>query len=233
MDKKLAACLLAAMVFGSLGSAAPSLAQLPQLPPAPPAPPASPPASPAPSVPTEPADPEPSSPETSTPEISNPDTNPTYIRPQVSCPEDFTTLSTLLVRDIPSYTNRILQSTVADIPSAYRPAYVIIASQPERTPLDVRDWVYTTSPEKGESLQQLFFTTLERQYSDLEASSLNHFHWLFLAPSDEGWEMVFMFSAIDAENEVMLPPRDSSQGSVGQAVKRWLTDCKAAAISVE
>lgn len=228
MDKTLVVYWLAAVLFGSLGSAAPSLAQLPQLPPAPPAPPASPPATPAPSVPTVPADPE-----TFTPEIYTPDTNPTYIRSQVSCPKDFATLSALLVRDIPSYTNRILQSTVADIPTAYRPAYVIIASQPERTPLDVKDWVYTTSPEKGESLQQLFFTTLERQYSGLEASSLNHFHWLFLAPSAEGWEMVFMFSAIDAENEVMLPPRDSSQGSVGQAVQRWLTDCKAEAISVE
>ncbi|MBE9070641.1 hypothetical protein IQ260_28785, partial [Leptolyngbya cf. ectocarpi LEGE 11479] len=112
-------------------------------------------------------------------------------------------------------------------------AYVITASQPERTPLDVKDLVYTTSLENGEPLQQLFFTTLERQYSDLDATSLSHFHWLFLAPSDEGWEMVFMFSAIDAENEVMLPPRDSSQGSVGQAVQRWLTDCKAEAIAVE
>ncbi|MEM7797371.1 MAG: hypothetical protein AAF579_23310, partial [Cyanobacteria bacterium P01_C01_bin.118] len=76
---------------------------------------------------------------------------------------------------------------------------------------------------------QVFFTTLERQYSGLEATSLNHFHWLFLAPSDEGWEMVFMFSAVEAAG-VQVPPRDSSQGSVGQAVRTWLRDCRANAV---
>lgn len=235
MANKLAVCLIAAMGLGSLGSALPSLAQLPQLPPAPPAPPASSPSSPVPPTPAVPSAPETSSPETSSPDPSSPSefTNPAYIRPQATCPQDFTALSALLVRDIPGYTNRILQSSVADIPTAYRPAYVITANQPERTPLDVRDLVYTTRTDSGESMQQLFFTTLERQYSALEASSLSHFHWLFLAPGDEGWEMVFMFSAIDAENEVMLPPRDSSQGSVGQAVRRWLRDCRVNAVLVE
>ena len=164
---------------------------------------------------------------------SPPDPDSTFIRPQTSCPQDFDTLTTLLVRDIPSYTNRILQSSVADIPSAYRPAYVIAANHPERAPLEIKDRVYTTDSSDSEPLRQLFFTTLERQYSGLETISISHFHWLFLAPTDYGWEMVFMFSAIEAEDSIQIPPRDSSQGSVGQAVKRWLTDCKAEAISVE
>ncbi len=161
------------------------------------------------------------------------DSETVFIRPQVSCPADFDTVATLLVRDIPSYTNRILQSSVADIPSAYRPAYVITANQPELSPLDITDRVYTTSASSGEPLRQLFFTTLERQYTGLKASAINHFHWLFLSPDEDGWQMVFMFSAIEAENEVQLPPRDSSQGSVGQAVRRWLTDCHAQAIDPE
>ncbi|MEA5464020.1 hypothetical protein [Leptothoe sp. PORK10 BA2] len=212
----------------SLGYA-PSLAQLPplppQLPPAPPAPPA------IPSIPESPVtpDPAPSLPENS----STSDGAPTFIRPQTACTEDFNTLSTLLLRDIPSYTNRILQSSVADIPTGYRPAYVITASQPEKVPLDITDRVYTTDPEVGQPLKQLFFTTLERQYSGLNASSISHFHWLFLAPSEDGWEMVFMFSAIEAENGAQIPPRDSSQGSVGQAVQRWLVDCRANAIFPE
>ncbi len=207
-------------------SSSPSLAQLPELPPAPPAPPASPPetapsspGSPAPSVPTnEPDATEPEAPET------------TFIRPQATCPQDFDTLSNLLIRDIPSYTNRILQSSVADIPTAYRPAYVITASQPERVPLAIEDRVYTTLPDSGQQLRQLFFTTLERQYSGLEVASISHFHWLFLSPDENGWQMVFMFSAIDAEGDVQIPPRDSSYGSVGQAIQRWLRDCKAKAI---
>ncbi|NEZ64040.1 hypothetical protein D0962_14790 [Leptolyngbyaceae cyanobacterium CCMR0082] len=159
-----------------------------------------------------------------------PESDTPYIRPQASCPQDFAALSTLLIRDIPSYTNRILQSSVADIRSAYRPAYVITASQPDRVPLEIKDRVYTTLPDDGQDLQQLFFTTLERQYSESEAISISHFHWLFLAPDEAGWQMVFMFSAIEAEDENLLPPRDSSQGSVGQAVQRWLQDCQARAI---
>lgn len=209
-------------VLGSLMGTSSGLAQLPQLPPAPPAPPADPPVTP-PASPSSPPNADPSPTDTS---------SPTFIRPQVTCPEDFTTLSSLLIRDIPGYTNRVLQSRVADIKTEYRPAYVITASLPERTPLEIRDRVYTTDLEASESLEQLFFTTLERQYSDLEATSIEHFHWLFLAPNDEGWEMVFMFSTIAPDGEeALLPPRDSSQGSVGQAVQQWLRDCEAEAIS--
>lgn len=174
--------------------------------------------------------------ELSAPSASNEepeDSDPTFIRPQVSCPADFDTLTSLLVRDIPSYTNRILQSSVADIPDAYRPAYVITASRPELSPLDITDRVYTTGASSDELLRQLFFTTLERQYSGLDATAINHFHWLFLAPDDQGWRMVFMLSAIAADDEAQIPPRDSSQGSVGQAVQRWLRDCRAGAIFPE
>ncbi|NEQ49789.1 MAG: hypothetical protein F6K11_06590 [Leptolyngbya sp. SIO3F4] len=201
----------------TLGSSSFAMAQLPEAPPAPPA-------SPENSSPTPSSDP--------VPESS--DSEPNFLRPQTACPEDFETLSSLLIRDIPSYTNRILQSTVADISTAYRPAYVIAANNPERTPLNIDSQVYTTEPSRDESLRQLFFTTLERQYSNaLEETSINHFHWLFLVPSEDGWQMVFMFSAIEAEGEVQLPARDSSNGSVAQAIKRWLRDCRADAVLVE
>ena len=202
-------------------SSSSGLAQVLELPPAPPAPPAAP-ASDA--LPSSDADEAPGAVE---------DLETSFIRPQALCPDDFDTLSTLLVRDIPSYTNRILQSSVADISTAYRPAYVIIASQPDQVPLEIKDRVYTTQPDSIQQLQQLFFTTLERQYSGLEATSISHFHWLFLAPDEDGWQMVFMLSTIDAENEVLLPPRDSSQGSVGQAVQRWLEDCRSGAVFLE
>ena len=145
----------------TLGSS-PSLAQLPELPPAPAAPPAF-----------------PSPPSSPTPSEQSPSDSP-YLRPQAACPDDLATLSALLIRDIPGYTNRIIQSSVADIPTAYRPSYVITASFPERMPLEIRDRVYTTDADSGDLLEQVFFTTLERQYSGLEATSLSHFHWLFL-----------------------------------------------------
>lgn len=201
----------------------PSLAQLPELPPAPPAPPASPAETSPPASPSAPSAPAPEHPSPDSP----------YLRPQASCPQNFETLSDLLIRDIPSYTNRILQSSVADISTAYRPTYVITASRPERMPLEITDRVYTTPSDSSEDLHQLFFTTLERQYSGLDTVAIEHFHWLFLAPDENGWQMVFMFSAIEAEDGAQIPPRDSSQGSVGQAVRRWLTDCAADAVLVE
>ena len=100
-------------------------------------------------------------------------------------------------------------------------------------PLEIKDRVYTTLPDSSEQLQQLFFTTLERQYSGVDATAINHFHWLFLAPDERGWRMVFMFSAIAAADAAQIPPRDSSQGSIGQAVQRWLRDCRAQAIFPE
>lgn len=213
------------MVVGLCLSISPAMAQLPDLPP-----------------PTSPPPPTPESVPSPTPTPEEEDAIPIpdeiseaasdFIRAQSSCPQDFNVLSNLLVRDIPTYTNRILQSSVGDIPRAYRPTYVITASQPDQMPLEITDRVYTTQPDAGQDLYQLFFTTLERQYSGIDATSIQHFHWLFLVPSEAGWDMVFMFSAIGDE-ETMLPPRDSSYGSIGQAVQRWLKDCKAEAIFVE
>lgn len=218
------------MVLSIVLNSSPSLAQLPELPPAPPAPPASPPhVPPTPRVSPTPTQPIPSAP---TPNAAS-RAETTFIRPLTVCPQDFDTLSTLLIRDIPGYTNRVLQSSIADIPTGYRPSYIITASQPERMPLEIRDRIYTTSPAKDQSLHQLFFTTLERQYAGLETNSISHFHWLFLTPGEAGWHMVFMFSAIGADDKAQLPPRDSSQGSIGQAVQRWLRDCRADAIFPE
>ncbi|MEM6256235.1 MAG: hypothetical protein AAF821_25255 [Cyanobacteria bacterium P01_D01_bin.156] len=222
--------LLSGMLIGSiLFGNSPSLAQLLDLPPA--SPPAESPNPPTPpTLPTTDQAPETKEPETvEAIEISETG----FIREQTACPQDFDTLSNLLVRDIPSYTNRILQSSVGDIATAYRPAYVITASQPDQMPLEIRDRVYTTQADISQQTYQLFFTTLERQYSGLDATSIQHFHWLFLVPSDAGWQMAFMFSAIGDQESVLLPPRDSSQGSIGQAVQRWLKDCHANAVVIE
>ena len=219
------------ILFGTCLSISPAMAQLPELPPPTSPPPPAPATVPTPApIPEEEAIPA-STEEEPTPETMLEETSG-FIRNQAACPQEFDVLSNLLVRDIPTYTNRILQSSVGDIPTAYRPAYVITANQPERIPLDITDRVYTTQSDGSQSLYQLFFTTLERQYSGLDATSIQHFHWLFLVPSEAGWDMVFMFSAIGDE-ETMLPPRDSSYGSIGQAVQRWLKDCKAEAIFVE
>ncbi|MEO0868344.1 MAG: hypothetical protein AAFY17_07830, partial [Cyanobacteria bacterium J06642_11] len=106
-----------AILWGVLLGSVPSQAQLPELPPAAPPVPAS---SPVPAEDTTEAPAEdseaPDAPSEAIPAIDS-----GFIRTPAACPEDFEILSTLLVRDIPSYANRILQSSVGDIPNAYRP----------------------------------------------------------------------------------------------------------------
>lgn len=170
------------------------------------------------------------------------------IRSATTCPTDIETLTTLLIRDIPYYTNRVLQRTTAVLEDnntdeiselqilidrePYRPSFVLIAGRPELEPVDLNEYAFTTDSEAGGPVRQLFFTTLSRQYSGLKVNELQEYHWLFLTQAYEGWWLAFMYSAIDDVDtaRTFTPPRESSEGSVGQAVQLWLRDCRAGAI---
>ncbi len=170
------------------------------------------------------------------------------LRSRIICPADVSLLTDMLLRDIPSYTNRVLQRTVAILPwtdadrlrleeglfvrQPYRPSSVLIAGQANLTPIDLKDYTYTTSADAGGPLTQIFFTTLSRQYSGLRVDEVQEYHWLFLTPTTDGWRLAFMFSAIDDPETTPspLPPRESSRSSVGQAVQIWLRDCRAGAL---
>ncbi|MGB3765428.1 MAG: hypothetical protein WA947_02625 [Phormidesmis sp.] len=169
------------------------------------------------------------------------------LRPETACPKDVESLTAILIRDLPGYTNRVLQRTVAALPNndvdgraPYRPSYVLIAGRAEFEPIDLDDYTLTTESDAGGPLTQVFFTTLSRQYtglrvggaSPLETRQVQEYHWLFLTQATDGWRLAFMFSAIDdAQNtKAALPPRESSEGSVGKAVQLWLKDCRAGAI---
>ncbi|MGC1309886.1 MAG: hypothetical protein WA885_21885 [Phormidesmis sp.] len=161
------------------------------------------------------------------------------LRSPTACPETVEPLTALLIRDIPNYTNRVLQRTVAALPNdnvfgrePYRPSFVLIAGQLELAPLDLNEYTFTSDPEAGGPLTQVFFTTLSRQYFGLRDTQVQQYHWLFLTRAADGWRLAFMFSAIDDVEGVRspLPPRESSDGSVGQAVQLWLRDCRAGAI---
>jgi len=169
-----------------------------------------------------------------------------YLRSPIACPTDIETLTALILRDIPDYTNRVLQRTVAVIPNRninspssnsilnepYRPSFVLIAGRPDLEPIDLNEYAFTTDAAAGGPLTQVFFTTLSRQYSGLKVNEVQEYHWLFLAAAPDGWWLSFMFSAIDnADTERSpLPPRENSQGSVGKAIQLWLRDCRAGAI---
>ena len=72
---------------------------------------------------------------------------------------------------------------------------------------------------------------------------LQGFHWLFLTKTGTEWQLALMFSQIGtyprsrfaegstgSRDTPLTPPRESSQGILGQAIQTWLRDCNAGAI---
>ena len=59
-----------------------------------------------------------------------------------------------------------------------------------------------------------------------------NYHWLFLTKTSEGWKLVTVYSQLAALNpdDVPLPPIETSQGTIGQAIRLWLRDCQAGAL---
>ncbi len=90
----------------------------------------------------------------------------------------------------------------------------------------------TTSDTVLEQPIQVFFTTLEGQYSDGKMFELQNFHWLFLTKTDSGWRLALMYSRFSSSPSVKpaTPPQESSNGIMGQAIRVWLKDCNAGAV---
>jgi hypothetical protein len=155
----------------------------------------------------------------------------TFIRPKVQCPSQLETLIPLLLRDLPSYANRVSQRAYTDdYRTRERPGYVLLAGRPEYEPLTLEAGEYISASES--EVPQVFFTTLERQYFSEEAFRLQHYHWLFLTQTENGWRFVLMLSTVGdyPSDEPPTPPRDSSQGVIAQAIRLWLRDCQAGSI---
>ncbi|MEC4984082.1 MAG: hypothetical protein SAJ37_15375 [Oscillatoria sp. PMC 1068.18] len=157
-------------------------------------------------------------------------TNP-QLNNNPTCPTDVKILTEQMLKDLPSYANRVIQrarrlNREVDIFS-----YVILAGKAEFEPLTLGPGEYNTAPNAiaEDPPQQIFFTTLERQYTDKQAIETQHYHWLFLVQTNSGWRVVTIFSRLGSPSPERppLPPRETSKGVIGQAVKLWLRDCRA------
>jgi hypothetical protein len=110
---------------------------------------------------------------------------------------------------------------------------MLVAGRPEFTPLPLNLEEYSAASKSSASgVEQVFFTTLERQYIGNKAVELQEFHWLLLTKTQIGWRLVMMFSQIGSypAQQPISPPRDSSNGTVAQGVKTWLRDCQAGSV---
>lgn len=159
--------------------------------------------------------------------------NTTAAQPN-ACPEDLETLTALLMRDVPSYANRVMQRSRRLSRRGESFSYVVLAGRREFTPLPLSPSSYSSiTPTTDESPpQQVFFTTLERQYISGKAVESQLFHWLFLTKTTGGWRLALMFTQFGSpvRGRPPTPPQESSNGIVGQAVINWLRDCRAGVI---
>jgi hypothetical protein len=146
----------------------------------------------------------------------------------IACPADLEPLTALMLRDLPGYANRVNQRSQRQQEKLI--SYMIVAGKPEFEPLPLQN--YQHLPFDPDSANQVFFTTLERQYSSNQAFDLQSFYWLFLAQTKSGWRLARLYSQLASlhPGDAPLPPQEASDGVVGQAIQLWLRDCRAGAI---
>ncbi|MEH2164468.1 MAG: hypothetical protein V7K38_26320 [Nostoc sp.] len=148
--------------------------------------------------------------------------------------QNLETLTIQLLQDLPSYTNRASQRARRLSRSSDIYSYMLVAGRPEFTPLPLNLEKYSADASKNSTsgVEQVFFTTLERQYIGKKAIELQEFHWLLLTKTTTGWHLVMMFTQTGSYSgkQPLSPPRDSSNGTVAQGVNTWLRDCQAGSV---
>ena len=143
-----------------------------------------------------------------------------------SCPDELETLTNKLLKDLPNYANRVLKRTQDEHFEVGIDTYVITAGRSQIEPLNLPQIQYQQTD--AETVKQIFFTTLERQYNEGKVIERETYHWLFVTMADEDWYLMTIFSRFgDAtKNTPPTPPHESSAGIIGQAVNLWLRDCR-------
>ena len=147
-----------------------------------------------------------------------------------SCPANVKTLTTALLKDLPDYSNRVIQRTQKSYRDRGVYRYIITAGQTNFEPLNLPKIQY--NPLNSQPPKQVFFTVLEREYNNNQKTEIQTYHWLFLTPTSDGWHLVMMFSRFgdSSEDNPPAPPKETSNGIIGQAIQLWLKDCRAGRI---
>ncbi|MEL6165332.1 MAG: hypothetical protein AAFR37_16800 [Cyanobacteria bacterium J06628_3] len=153
--------------------------------------------------------------------------------------QDLTTLIDKLLRDLPAYFNRATQRARRLERPVEVYSYMLLAGKPDFTPLPLKSWTDKATDgatdeagDRTEAVEQIFFTTLERQYVKGKALQLQGFHRLFLTKTESGWRMSMIYSQMGGypKQKPPTPPRESTNTAVGQGIKTWLRDCRAGSV---
>lgn len=148
-----------------------------------------------------------------------------------TCPQDIQSLTNLMLRDLPGYANRVMQRSIR-LNSSGLSSYVFVAGNPDFNPIntDLSPQSEATQRLDDRQLQQVFFTTLNREYQGGRILEVQEFHRLFLVQTSQGWQLALMYSrsgSISSPSQALTPVRESINSAVGQAVSTWLRDCQA------
>jgi hypothetical protein len=146
---------------------------------------------------------------------------------EATCPTEFEPLIEQMLPELPGYANRVIQRSRLPGDRDLL-TYVLLAGRPEFEPLPLGT-AQSDLGEQGDSdVRQVFVTTLERTYVTDGVREQQGYHWLFLTPSDRGWQLILAFSSIGSypAGKSITPPEDSTNGIIAQAVRLWLRDCQ-------
>jgi hypothetical protein len=146
---------------------------------------------------------------------------PVMARRSNQCPATLPQLTELLIRDLPSYANRAAQRRRKNLDPNY--SSYLAAGRPETIPQLIDNPEYR--PASAATTVQLYFSTLERRYIGRQFTDLQQFHWLFLTRGKKDWYLVTMYSRQGRSSGEPLPPIESFQSPIGEAVQTWLRDC--------
>ncbi len=143
-----------------------------------------------------------------------------------TCPTNIDSLGKLLVRDLPSYTNRVIQRRRKLADKLY--SSILAVGKPDFTPITIISREYPPQfPQAAPA--QIFISSLERQYTGIKSTDLQQFHWLLLAKTNLGWRLVNIYSRISTDTRTndspITPAIESSKSTIGEAIRLWLNDC--------
>ncbi|MFM1841738.1 MAG: hypothetical protein RLZZ490_471 [Cyanobacteriota bacterium] len=143
------------------------------------------------------------------------------------CSQPLTTLIPQLLTDLPSYTNRVTQRAQMFDLEIPLDTYILIVGNADFDPLPLpqQQW----QPTVKNTTQQVFFTTLEREYTQQRAIERQNFYWAFFVQTRQGWQLAVLYQQLGGEspNSPTSPRRDASTGSIAQGINLWLRDCQA------
>ncbi|WP_249213927.1 hypothetical protein [Synechocystis sp. PCC 7338] len=139
--------------------------------------------------------------------------------------QPLTELMPPLLEALPSYTNRVMQrSQIGGVPLR---TYILIAGNADFDPLPLAQQQW--QPALPDTTEQVFFTTLERSYTDQRAIASQNFYWAFFVQTEQGWQLALLYQQLGGSSpeQPTSPRRDASTGAIAQGIRLWLRDCQA------